>query len=79
MTNEPTQGQVSQVSGLDQERVQGGVQGEGEPSTAAIRSQDGPPDTELRPDEQTDDEDPEDGTDAVDVEDSERRVGWADE
>ncbi|WEV77068.1 hypothetical protein O9K63_10740 [Janibacter cremeus] len=82
MTSEetPEQGQVSETTGLDKDHVQGGIQGEGEPSTAAIRDQDGPPEAELAsPDERTDDADPEDAEDLGVVEDAERRVGWADE
>lgn len=73
------QGQVSETTGLHGDHVQGGVQGEQEPSTAAIRDQDGPPDAELVPDERTDDADPEDAEGLGVVEDAERRVGWADE
>lgn len=81
MTNEQTsdQGQVSETTNLDEDQVQGGVHSEGEPSTAAIRDQDGPPDAELSPDERTDDADPEGAEARGGVEDAERRVGWADE
>lgn len=47
MTNEqhePEDGQVSETTGLDEDRVQDGIQGEGEPPSAAVRSQDRGPD-----------------------------------
>ena len=82
MTSEqtPEQGQVSETTNLDEDQLQGGVHSEGEPSTAAVRDQDGPADAELAsPDERTVDADPEDAEDPEGIEDSERRVGWADE
>lgn len=62
------QGQVSETSGLDADRVQGGIQGEVEPSTAAVRKQEGGPSDGRTDDvEEDDDEVPE------------RHVGWEDE
>lgn len=82
MTSEqtPEQGQVSETTNLDEDQLQGGVHSEGEPSTAAVRDQDGPADAELAsPDERTVDADPDDVEDPEGIEDAERRVGWADE
>ncbi len=66
------QGQVSETSGLDADRVQGGIQGEAEPSTAAVREQEGDRSDE-RADEQVDE------ADLDDDEVPERHVGWEDE